>query len=352
MMPETPTLLVVDDNPVNLEVLFDLLGEKGFHILTAKSGALALKRAETAQPDLIVLDVLMPPGIDGFETCRRLKARQTTRDIPVIFMTALSDTVDKVTGFEVGAVDYITKPIQSEEVLARVNAHLTIQRLQKELRMKNVMLADRALHLEHLVNEQTRKIENLTFTLVNALENANLYNDTDTGTHIKRIGEYSACLAQLYGCDREFVKRIRLYAPLHDIGKVGLPDAILKKPGKYTPDEFQQMQAHVLIGARMLASEEIDEMARHIALYHHEKWDGSGYVHHLAGTAIPFEARIVTVVDVYDALISKRVYKAPFSKEEAERYIREASGTHFDPELAELFLAHKDTFWQIRHTTQ
>ena len=347
MKKRVSSVLVVDDNPANLGLLFDLLDKEGFGVLTAKSGESALKRTEIALPDIVLLDIMMPPGIDGFETCRRLKAAEQTRNIPVIFMTALDGTVDKVTGFSIGAVDYITKPIQAEEVLARITTHLTIQQLQNDLVSKNAMLADREVHLQHLVEEKTHKVESMTIALVNALENANLYNDSDTGNHIKRIGEYSALLAEQYGCDRDFVKRIKLYAPLHDVGKVGLSDSILKKPGKYTDEEFRQMQDHVVIGARMLESDDIDSMARAIALYHHEKWNGAGYVNRLAGEAIPLEARIVAVADVYDALISKRVYKAAFSEEKADSIIRAEAGTHFDPGIVETFFAQKHNILEI-----
>ncbi len=357
------TVLVVDDTPENLNVLITYLDKRGLTILVAQNGEKALALVEQFMPHLILLDVMMP-GIDGFETCRRLKEHEATREIPVIFMTALSNTVDKVKGFEVGGVDYITKPFQHEEVLARVTTHLMIRRLQNqlqskneelqlknsEIQAKNTMLTDREVHLTHLVEEKTRKIENMTIALVNALENANFYNDGDTGHHIKRVSEYSAFIAEQYGCDREFVKRIKLYASLHDVGKVGLPDTVLKKPGKYTKEEFIAMQAHVVVGARMLESDEIDVMTRNIARYHHEKWNGTGYVHRLAGEAIPFEARIVAIADVYDALISERVYKERFSEDTANRIIREESGKHFEPKIVEIFLQNKRKLMEIRHS--
>jgi len=361
MKIEESTILVVDDKPTNLEILLRVFEKTDYDMIFALNGRTCLQLAEEEQPHLILLDVMMP-GIDGFETCQQLKANATTRQIPVIFMTALADTVNKVKGFDLGAVDYITKPIQPEEVLARVKTHLTIEFLQAELQTKNVelqnknveleaknaMLADREVHLVHLVDEKTQKIGNITLALVNALENANLVNDTDTGKHIKRVSAYSAFLAEQYGCDQEFVKRIRLYASLHDVGKVGLPDAILKKPGKYTKAEFLAMQQHVVIGARILENEEIDEMARNIALYHHERWDGTGYVHRQAGAAIPLEARIVAIADEYDALTTARIYKEAFPEADAEHRIAEAAGRHFDPRLVEIFLAHKQAFQRMK----
>ena len=362
MKVDEAVILVVDDQRTNLDVLFQIFESTAYDVLFALDGSTCLQLVEAEQPNLILLDVMMSPGIDGFETCRRLKANEKTRQIPVIFMTALADTVDKVKGFELGAVDYITKPIQPEEVLARVKAHLTIERLQvelqakneelqaknDELKAKNIMLANREVHLMHLVEEKTKKIQNITIALVNALENANLVNDVDTGKHIKRVSAYSAFLAEKYGCDRDFVKRISLYASLHDIGKVGLEDIILKKPGKYSEPEFRMMQQHVVIGSRVLESDEIDVMARNIALYHHERWDGTGYTHQLSGEHIPLEARIVAIADAYDALTTERVYKKAFSEEEAERIIAEEAGTHFDPKLVALFLMHKQAIREMK----
>ncbi|PID58666.1 two-component system response regulator [candidate division KSB3 bacterium] len=333
-------ILVVDDNPSNLNVLFDIFSSLEYDVLFASDGETCLKLVESEQPDLILLDVMMP-GFDGFETCQRLKASEKTRSIPVIFMTALADTADKVRGFEVGAVDYITKPIRPGEVLARVKTHLTLRKMY-------MMLEDREAHLRYLVEEKTRQISNITLALVNALENANKLNDTDTGNHIKRVGEYAGLLAEGYGCDHEFVKRIRLYAPLHDVGKVGLPDSILQKPGKYNDEELLKMQYHVEFGAELLSSVGIDPMARNIAKYHHERWDGTGYVERLAGTDIPLEARIVSVVDVYDALISTRLYKLSFSEDKADRIIQEGAGKHFDPDLVEVFFQNKDRILNIR----
>ncbi len=347
-------VLVIDDNPRNLDVLSELLDKQNFVVLFALDGMSGIQRAESGYPDLILLDIMMP-GLDGYETCQRLKTGSKTQNIPVIFMSALSDTINKVKGFECGAVDYITKPIEPEEVLARINTHLTIQNLQnelqvknKELEVKNKLLADHEAHLIHLVEQKTQKIENITLALVNALENANALNDDDTGKHILRIGEYSAFLAEKYGCDQQFVKRIKLYAPLHDVGKVGLSDALLKKNGKYTNDEFIMMQQHVVFGAQLLESEGIDVMAGAIALYHHEKWNGNGYIHQLAGEDIPLEARIVAVADVYDAMISKRVYKEALTEEETYRIIREESGQHFDSDIIEVFFQYKNELRDIR----
>ena len=337
-------ILVVDDNPANLNVLFDIFGGMRYDVLFASDGESCLRLVEGEYPDLILLDVMMP-GIDGFETCRRLKANERTKEIPVIFMTALSETLDKVRGLELGAVDYITKPIQPEEVLARVKTHLTLRKMYR-------MLQDREVHLSTLVEEKTRLVTNVTIALVNALENANRLNDTDTGNHIKRVGEYAAFLAASYGCEPDFVKRIRLYAPLHDVGKVGLPDRILRKPGQFTKEEFVEMQQHLVFGASLLTGDGLDAMARNIALYHHERWDGSGYTERLAGEQIPLEARLVAVADVFDALVTERVYKPAFSNEQAVQMIAADAGKHFDPKIVELFLEHQDAIFTIKTSLQ
>jgi putative two-component system response regulator len=346
MRDKKETILAVDDNPMNLNLLFDLLDTAGYKIFFAQDGERAVHTAVNVSPDLILLDIMMP-GIDGFETCRQLKSNAETKEIPIIFMSALSDTVDKLKGFDVGAVDYITKPFHGEEVLARVRTHLTLQNLQNELKEKNRLLGDREVHLTKLVEEKTQKIENITLTLVNALENANALNDDDTGKHIKRVGEYSALLAEKYGCDREFIKKIKLFAPLHDVGKVGLPDTLLKKAGRYSREEAILMQEHVVFGSRLLSGEAIDEMAHNIVSYHHEKWDGTGYVKGLQKEEIPLEARIVAIADVFDALMSKRVYKEAFEYSEVIKIIKESSGSHFDPELVTLFLDNQEELYDI-----
>ncbi len=186
--------------------------------------------------------------------------------------------------------------------------------------------------------------------MVTALETANLANDDDTGKHVMRVGEYAQLLAEEYGCDNDYCRRIRLYAPLHDVGKVSIPDYILKKPGKYTPEEFERMKEHVAIGGKMLSYKGIDPMAHNIALYHHEKWDGSGYLGKLSGEKIPLEARITGLADVYDALTKKRVYKPAFTENETDEIIQINKGSHFDPKLVDIFFTSKDKILEIKKT--
>lgn len=341
-------ILIVDDIAQNRKLLAALLSQSfDCHIRMAADGSAVLDMIDQDLPDLILLDIMMP-GMDGFEVARILQKKEKTREIPIIFITAKTDVESKVEAFRRGGVDYVTKPFHKDELLARVRAQLHLKNLQDELRAKNRMLADREVHLTHLVDEKMRTIEKMTLNLVTVLEDANLANDGDTGNHIRRVSEYSALLADVYGMDLEYVKRIRVYASLHDVGKVGISDAILKKPGRYNEEEFQGMKQHVLIGYRMLDNVEIDPMARNIARYHHEKWNGSGYVAGLNGEDIPLEARIVALADVFDALTTKRVYKEAFSVSKAEKIIIEERGRHFDPRIVDVFLERKGHFVRIK----
>ena len=343
-----PVILVVDDVEENRKILATIIKKNtDYGVMLAGDGQSVLQAIEDNIPDLILLDIMMP-GMDGYEVAGILRSRGTTKEIPILFITAVTEVESIVKAFDSGGVDYITKPFNKRELLSRIHTHMQIKLMQDELRDKNALLEDRELHLVGLVEEKTKKLERTTSALVTALENANFYNDTDTGSHIKRVGEYSALLARRYGQDADFIKRIRLFASLHDVGKVGLPDALLKKPGKYTPDEFEKMKEHVLIGARMLDNPEFDSMAANIARYHHEKWDGSGYVAGIAGSSIPLEARIVSLADVYDALGQKRVYKDAFPEEQIDTIIRENSGKQFDPDLVDIYNRDKADFLKIK----
>ncbi len=346
---KNPVVLVVDDVATNRQYLAMLLkNERGYTVKMAADGRTVLDEIDTILPDIILLDIMMP-GISGYEVARLLKRREKTKDIPILFITAVTEQEGLLRGFESGGVDYITKPFNKHELLARVEAHIRIKTMQDELFHKNEILADREQHLRELVEEKTRKLEGTAMALVTALESANLFNDEDTGSHIRRVREYSGLLADLLGLDEDFSKRIRLYASLHDVGKVGIPDSILKKPGRYTQEEWKLMADHVDIGGRMLDSPEIDPMARNIALYHHEKWDGTGYNAGLAGEDIPLEARIVALADVYDALGSARVYKPAFGEEKIQGILHEERGRQFQPELVDLYFSNVRSFLQIKN---
>jgi len=309
-MTEKQSLLLVDDEPTNLRVLRTVLQEQ-YRLLFAKSGEEALQLVQKEQPDLILLDVMMP-GLTGFDVCARLKANPATSAIPVIFVTALKDEMDETKGFEVGAVDYITKPISPAVVRARVKTHLSLVQAQ-ELK-------------------QTR------LQVIQRLGRAAEYKDNETGLHVMRMSHYAQVLALAYGFSEQKAEDLLHAAPMHDIGKIGIADNILLKPGKLTTEEYKEMQKHPLIGAEIIGDCESDllKMAKAVALYHHEKWDGTGYPYGLSAEQIPVEARIVALSDVFDALTSARPYKQAWSIEETLQYIHQQKGLHFEPRLVDL----------------
>ena len=306
-----PRLLLVDDEPLNLQVLRQVLNPD-YRLLFATDGATALDLARSERPDLILLDVMMP-NMSGLTVCQRLKTDAGTANIPVIFVTALAEEQDETGGFAAGAVDYITKPISPPVVRARVRTHLSLVRAD-ELR-------------------QTR------LQIVQRLGRAAEYKDNETGLHVIRMSHYSRLLGEAIGFDAADAEELLHAAPMHDIGKMGIPDAILRKPGKLDPQEWAEMQRHPLIGAEIIGSHSggLLRRAHDIALGHHEKWDGSGYPHGLRGEDIPLDARIVAVADVFDALSSVRPYKPAWPLERTLAHLREQAGLHFEPRLIEAF---------------
>lgn len=315
-------LLLVDDEPANLQVLRAVLQDQ-YRLSFARSGSEALQLAQRDMPDLILLDVMMPQ-LSGFDVCKALKASPVTAAIPVIFVTALRDEVDETTGFAIGAVDYITKPISPAIVRARVKTHL------------NLVQAD--------------ELRRTRLQVIQRLGRAAEYKDNETGLHVIRMSHYAQVLALAAGKSDSWAEQLLLAAPMHDIGKIGIPDAVLQKPGKLTDEEMQIMRRHPLIGAEIIGESDsgLLQMAQQVALYHHEKWDGSGYPYGLAAEAIPLEGRIVALADVFDALTSVRPYKKAWSVEEAMAHIHAQSGLHFDPTLVQLFAAQLPQLLQIK----
>lgn len=359
---EPDKILMVDDNPTNLQVLQATLEGRGYRLLAARDGASALAVTTKALPDLILLDIMMPE-MDGYEVCRRLKADPATFEIPIIFLSALTQTEDKVKGLELGAVDYITKPFQPEEVIARVNTHLTLRCLQQQLSIANAELTELNENLEKKVEERSQELLRSRDSIIFAMAKMTEARDDDTGKHLERICKYTEVLAKELArtdpsiTDR-WIKVVVKTAALHDIGKVGIPDGVLLKKGRLTAREREIMETHPAIGGDTLL-ELREEMggggpflsrAIEITLGHHEKWDGSGYPFGLKGEGIALSARLVAVADVYDALVSERVYKAGMSHEDARRLIQEGAGKHFDPRVVEAFLAQQDAFRQIAIT--
>lgn len=322
MDAQRPTLLLVDDEPNNLQVLRHILQDQ-YRLLFARDGDKALQLARSEALDLVLLDVMMP-GMTGLEVCRQLKQDPATATVPVIFVTALNDSRDEAEGFAAGAVDYITKPVSPPIVQARVRTHLSLVRV------------------EELVETRLQ--------IIRRLGRAAEFKDNETGLHVIRMSHYSRVLALAAGCSERFADDLLNAAPMHDIGKIGIPDLILQKPGKLDAAEWEIMRTHPEIGARIIGEDRSSllQMAATIALSHHERWDGSGYPHGLQGEAIPLAGRIVAIADVFDALTSQRPYKHAWTVDEAFALIARESGKHFDPTLAACFLGLRPQLEAIR----
>jgi putative two-component system response regulator len=317
-----PLILAVDDEASNLQLLRQILQDQ-YRLLFAKDGTRALELARSERPDLILLDVMMP-GMSGYETCAVLKSDAATAAIPVIFVTALTDTADELAGFEAGAVDYITKPVSPPVVRARVRTHLSLVRME-ELRATRLAVVQR-------------------------LGLAAEYKDNETGLHVIRMSHFAQVLGLAAGMGAAEAEDLLHAAPMHDVGKIGIPDRILQKPGPLDPDEWRIMQRHAQIGADNIGEHGggMLALARSIALTHHEKWDGSGYPNGLQGAAIPLAGRIVALADVFDALTSERPYKPAWNEEAAIDYLQAQKGRHFDPQLVDLFISRLPEIRAIR----
>lgn len=360
-MSETPdcmerqTILIVDDTPANISLLSALLKDR-YRTKIATNGERALKIAATdPQPDLILLDIMMP-GMDGYEVCQRLKEDPQTAEIPVIFLMAKIDVEDEEKGLKLGAVDYITKPISPSIMLVRVQTHLTLRNARQ-------FLKDRNAFLEAEVQRRTREVAAIQDVTILAMASLAETRDNETGNHLRRTQYYIQALAkQLQNHPRfarfltdETIDLLFKSAPLHDIGKVGIPDRILLKPGNFTPEEFEIMKTHAAMGRdAILAAEQFLgtpnsflRFAREIAYSHQERWDGEGYPEGLSGDDIPISARLMAVADVYDALISKRVYKNAMLHEQAVALILAERSTHFDPDVVDAFIAVAGEFQAI-----
>lgn len=350
-MTTPPTVLIVDDERFHLNVMVDLLSED-YTAVVAKNGERALEIANAnPPPDLILLDVLMP-GMSGYEVCEKLKANSKTQDIPVIFLTVKSDVEDQTKGFALGAVDYITKPFSPPIVRARVKTHLALSAARKAL-------AEQNNNLEKMVQVRTEELIRTQDVAIYCLTSLVETRDNETGNHIRRTQSYIKALAEHLRHHPRFrdeltddaITLIYKSAPLHDIGKVGIPDNILLKPGKLNAEEWEIMKLHANYGERAIRQSEEQfgsssflHYAKEIAYTHHEKWDGSGYPRNLKGDEIPISGRLMAVSDVYDALISRRVYKPAFDHQNAIQMIVEGRGKHFDPDVVDAFIALQDDF--------
>src|SRR3954454_3978523 len=329
------TILVVDDTPSNISVLMEIL-RGDYRILAATSGAQALKLARAdPPPDLILLDVMMPE-MSGHEVCQRLKAESSTRKIPVIFVTAMNQVEDEMQGFALGAVDYITKPVSPPIVTARVKTHLA--------------LYDQNRELDRLVRERTAELRHTRLEIIKRLGRAGEFRDNETGMHVIRVAHFCRLLGEAVRMNEEDLDLLFNAAPMHDIGKIGIRDHILLKPGKLDDDEMKVMRQHVPFGGEIIGehADSLLSMARLIALTHHEKWDGTGYDRGLKGEEIPLVGRITSIADVFDALTSVRPYKKAWPVQDAVTLIQREAVTTFDPELVKIFLAILPRILEVR----
>jgi putative two-component system response regulator len=324
----TMKILLVDNDERNLQFLGSILSPEGYDVIRAKDGKNALSLLKESDADLVLIAAVMP-GMSGFDTARRIKE---DGDVPVILMTGLREKDDIVEGLKCGVDEFLSKPFLKEELLLKLNNILKLKEYESAFKK---ISSNRARYLKEMLNRSSNLNRDMVFRLLAAVEN----KDDEAGNHVLRLAKYSRIIAENMGFKGEYVELIESAAPLHDIGKIGIPDRILLKPGRLTPKEFETMQSHTVIGASILEGSGISllNMSYEIALCHHEKWDGTGYPEHLKGTRIPPAARIIGLADVFDALTSKRPYKAAFPWEKSLIIIKDERGKHFDPQVVDAF---------------
>jgi len=338
-------VLVVDDDQVNCHLISHILQEEGYQADIADSGEAALASVKRSPPDIILLDVMMP-GINGFDVARILKTDAASAGVPIIMVTSLEDSKSREFGLSQGVEEFITKPVHPLELKVRVQNLLRLKLANDILKNHNSVLED---EVERRSKELLHSFEEGLYMLMRAAE----YRDDETGAHIRRISYYTKHLADALGMDTEYCNTIFLASPMHDIGKIGIPDSILLKPSALTTDEWRVMKQHTTIGAEILTggSSPYVKMGKEIALSHHERWDGSGYPNGLSGENIPLAARIMALCDVYDALRSKRPYKSAYEHNRCVEIIRNSDKrikrSHFDPEITDAFLANHNSFEDI-----
>ena len=342
-------ILCVDDEIQNLKVLSALLEPMNCQVVSALSGEEALKMATASPPDIVLLDIMMP-GISGYDVLNELRSREEFSGTPIVMVTALSRSEERLRALEAGADEFLTKPVDRTELRARVKALLKVKAYNDHLREDKE-------HLEAMVQDRTQELraayehlQKASLETIVRLSRAAEYRDDDTGAHVVRMSRYASVVAQQMGLDSQVVEQIRHAAPMHDVGKIGIPDRILLKPGRLDAEEWSVMQRHTLYGAKILeeSTSEVINLAETIARTHHERWDGAGYPEGLKGPDIPLSGRIVAVADVFDALNSRRPYKEPFPVERSLGIIRSEREKHFDPDVVDAFFAQEEDVLKIR----
>lgn len=348
-MNKKPKILVVDDEDRNLRLMEAILLPLGYDIVLAHDGKEALEKIQETPVDVILLDIMMPE-MDGFEVARRLKSDNETKIIPIVMVTALQEVEDRIKALEAGADDFLTKPVDKTEVRARVASLLKVKAYNDHMRNYQQELESEVAKRTKELRKAFEKIKVVSLETIYRLTRAAEYKDEDTGAHIQRMSNYSAIIARTMGLTEQIVEFILYAAPMHDIGKIGIPDRILLKPAKLNPDEWVIMKQHTIMGGRILEESAAGfiKLGEIVALTHHEKWDGTGYPTGLKGKKIPLVGRIVAIADVFDALTSKRPYKEAFSLEKSHKIIKEGRGTHFDPDVVDAFFASQEKLLAIK----
>ena len=348
-MKDKPKIMVVDDDERNLSLLEALLVPMGYQVFFARDGQEAIEKASQVSPDVILLDVMMP-RMDGFEAAKRLKQGKETQIIPIVMVTSLREVEDRVKSLEAGADDFLSKPVEKTELRARVNSLLKVKAYNDHMRAYQEELEAEVAKRTEELRRAFDKIKAASLDTIYRLARAAEFKDEDTGAHIQRVSHFAAVVARQMGLGNEYAESILYATPMHDVGKIGIPDHILLKPGKLEADEWKTMKQHTVMGAKILEGSQADfiKLAENVALTHHEKWDGSGYPNGLKGSGIHLAGRITAIADVFDALTSKRPYKEPFSLEKSFSIIKDGQGNHFDPDVVDAFLAVQDEILEIK----
>ena len=335
------TILIVDDTKLNIEILLDLLGDK-YAVIPALNGQKALNILSKMDIDLILLDIMMP-DMDGYEVCKKIKENPLTKHIPIIFITAKFDDDSIEKAFDIGGIDFISKPFNPREVLSRISAHIALHQQERKLQSDKSRLQKDNDELNQEIQETQKEI----ILKVGAIAEA---KSKETGNHVKRVAKYSEIIAIAYGMHSEELYNFCEASPMHDIGKIAIPDNILNKPAKLTKDEFEVMKSHAQMGYEMLkgSKRELLRSASIIAHEHHEKYDGSGYPRGLKGEEIHIYGRITAIADVFDALATHRVYKEAWDDERIFKLFKEERGKHFDPQLVDIFFENIDKIFAVR----